>query len=157
MIIRKPSFPLAVYGKDRSTNLTTMRKVLQYILPVTLTLFMYVSLERTVVTDGGYDRLFGLPLPYISNNAGCTGCFEVYVLPMRVNLLFFFAVVFGAVRLVERKRIKLRTRTWAVAVGVTICLFWIWCFVLMTRDSSFMLTNHTAYSTTSTKFFVEQW
>jgi len=134
-----------------------MRKVLQYILPVTLTLFMYVSLERTVVTDGGYDRLFGLPLPYISNNAGCTGCFEVYVLPMIVNLLFFFAVVFGAVRLVERKRIKLRVRTWAVAVGVTICLFWIWCFVLMTRDSSFMLTNHTAYSTTSTKFFVEQW
>ena len=157
MIIRKPSFPLAVYGKDRSTNLTTMRKVLQYILPVTLTLFMYVSLERTVVTDGGYDRLFGLPLPYISNNAGCTGCFEVYVLPMIVNLLFFFAVVVGAVRLVERKRIKLRVRTWAVAVGVTICLFWIWCFVLMTRDSSFMLTNHTAYSTTSTKFFVEQW
>jgi hypothetical protein len=47
-----------------------MRKILQYVLPVTITLFMCVTVERTVVTDGGYDRLWGLPLPYISNDAG---------------------------------------------------------------------------------------
>ena len=87
-----------------------MQKILQYILPLTLTLFMCVSVERTVVgTDGGYDRLYGLPLRFISGNAGCSGCYEVYVLPMLVNLLFFFAVAIGVVKLIERTRIKLKT------------------------------------------------
>jgi hypothetical protein len=113
-------------------NLTKMQKALQYMLPITLTLFMCVTVEWTVVADGGYDRLFGLPLPYISNNAGCTGCYEVYVLPMIVDLLFFFAVAMGLVKLMERIRIKLRTRSWAVVVGVAVSLFWIWYFVRMT-------------------------
>ena len=155
------TFPLAAYGKERPANLTIMRKVLQYRLPVTLTLFMCVSVERTVVTDGGYDRLYGLPLAYISGNLACTGCYEVYVLPMIVNLLFFFAVVFGLVRLIERAGIRLKKRKWwavvGVTVGVAVSLFWVWCFVLMTRDSRFFWTNHTAYITTSTKLFVEQW
>jgi len=44
-----------------------MKKTFQYILPVALTLFMCVSVERTVDgTDGGYDRLFGLPLPWVT-------------------------------------------------------------------------------------------
>lgn len=161
MTTRNTTFPLAIYGMERPMNLTTMRKVLQYILPVTLTLFMCVSLERTVVTDGGYDRLCGLPLPYISGNLGCTGCFEVYVLPMIVNLLFFFAVVIGLVRLIEKIKIRIKKRKWltvlGLTVGVAVSLFWIWCFLLMTQDSRFYLTNQTAYKTTSTRLFVEQW
>jgi hypothetical protein len=88
-----------------------MKKISQYILPVTLTFFMCVSVERTVVTDGGYDRLYGMPLSYRSNNAGCTGCYEVYVFPMILDLLFFFVLAMGVVKLVERARIRLRTST----------------------------------------------
>ena len=37
------------------------KKLFQYYLPVTLTLFMLFTEKRTVtVDDGGYDRLFGL-------------------------------------------------------------------------------------------------
>jgi hypothetical protein len=32
----------------------TIKKWLQYYLPVTLTLFMGVTIQRIVVTDGGY-------------------------------------------------------------------------------------------------------
>jgi hypothetical protein len=122
---------------------------------------MCVKVERTVVTDGGYDRLYGLPLSYISSNLACTGCYEVYVLPMIVNLLFFLAVVFGLVRLIERAGVSLKTRKgWAVVgvtIGVAVSLYWVGCFVLMTSDSWYLLTNHTAYTTTSTKLYLELW
>ena len=131
-----------------------MKKIIQYVLPVTLTLFMCVSVERTVVTDGGYDRLHGLPLPYRSNNAGCTGCYEVYVFPMILDLLFFFVMAMGVVKLVERARIHLRTSTWGMVVGVAVSLFWVSLFMLMTTDSRFLLTNHTAYKTTKRELVV---
>lgn len=131
-----------------------MKRIIQYILPVTLTLFMCVSVERTVVTDGGYDRLYGLPLAYRSNNAGCTGCYEVYIYPMIVDLLFFWVIAMGLAKLVERARIHLRTNIWGMVVGVAVSLFWVWLFVLMTTDSRFLLTNHTAYKTTKRELVV---
>lgn len=131
-----------------------MRKILQYILPVAFTLFMCVNVERTVVTDGGYDRLLGLPLPYMTNNFGCTGCYEVYVLAMIVNLLFFLAIAMGLVKLIDKGGIRLRTHPLGVVVGVIVCLFWVWFFRLVTMDSLFLWTNHTAYQTTYWKLIV---
>jgi len=109
---------------------------------------MLVSVKRTVVTDGGYDGLFGLPLPYFTNNFGCTGCYEVYAGPMIVNLVFFFGVAFGMMKLVEKVGIRLRTHWLVVVIGVVISLFWVWIFVLVNTDSRFLWTNHTAYKTT---------
>ena len=99
-----------------------MQKTLQYSLPLTLTLFMCVSIERTVVTDGGYDRLFGLPLPYITNNFGCSGCYEVYVQSMIVNLLFLYAIVYGLIKLLEYMRS--RDRVW-FCTGADIAHHWV--------------------------------
>ena len=134
-----------------------MRKILQYVLPVTFTLFMCLTVERTVITDGGYDRLFGLLLPYISNNAGCSGCYEVYVLAIMVNLLFFFAFAMGLVMAIERVGTRLRTHKLLVGVGLAVSLFWISLFVLTTLDSRFLLTNHTEYKTTKRELKAGPW
>lgn len=93
---------------------------------ITLTLFTWLSVKRTVVTDGGCDGLFGLPLPYITNNFGCTGCYEVYVGPMIINLVFFFGLVLGMMMLIEKAGIRLRTHWLGVVIGVVISLFWVW-------------------------------
>jgi hypothetical protein len=60
----------------------------------------------------------------------------------------------GLVKLVERARIHVRTRTWGMVVGVTVSLFWVWLFMLMTTDSRFLVTNHTAYKTTKRELVV---
>jgi hypothetical protein len=55
------------------------RKWLQYYLPVTLTLFMLATEKRAVTNDdGGFDRLYGFPFGYITNNNGCAGCYLVF-------------------------------------------------------------------------------
>jgi hypothetical protein len=73
---------------------------------------------------------------------------------MILDLLFFFVLAMGVVKLVERARIHLRTSTWEMVVGVAVSLFWVWQFMLTTTDSRFLLTNHTAYKTTRRELVV---
>ena len=129
-----------------------MKKWVQYYLPVALTLFMCVTIQRMVVTDGGYDRLYGLPFPYISSSYVSSMSYDVYVLAMIINLLFYFVLTVVSFNFIERKIIKLKVH-WAVLIlGVAISAFWIVTFVFITRDSAFYFLNHTEYKTTGREF-----
>jgi hypothetical protein len=130
-------------------GLFTIRKCLQYYLPVALTLFMGVTIQRTVVTDGGYDRLYGLPFPYISNSYVSSMSYDIYVLTMILNLLFCFAITVAVLAFIEMKGAKLKDRLAILVLGIAITSFWIVTFALMTRDSSFYFVNHTEFKTTS--------
>jgi hypothetical protein len=58
-------------------------RIYQYYMPVALSMFMFITIERQVsIPDGGYDRLFGLPLPWISNGLGSSMGFQVYLVPL---------------------------------------------------------------------------
>jgi hypothetical protein len=126
-----------------------MKKWLQYHLPVALTLFMCVTIKRTVVTDGGYDRLYGLPFPYISNSYVTSMSFDIYILPMILNVLFFLVLTTALFKVFEKTGVRVKAH-WIMAIlGGIISLFWIVAFIFMTRDSYFYFTNRTEYKPTS--------
>lgn len=112
---------------------------------------MLVTVERTVVTDGGYDRLYGLPFPYISNSYASSMSYDIYILPMLLDLLFYFAVSTTLFRIAEKKGVKLKKHWIIFVLAVIVSLFWIVTFVSMSRDSPFYTVNHTEYKTTDRK------
>ena len=132
-------------------KLFTIKKLLQYYLPVTLSLFTWVTIERTVTTDGGYDRLYGLPLAYISNGFAFSMHYSVFILAMLFNLTILFGLTILSFRLLEKMKIILKTHWTLITVGVIVSVFWICILILTTLDSSFQLKSDTDYITTSKK------
>lgn len=128
-------------------NFFSFKKFAQYYLPATLSLFMLVTVERTVTTDGGYDRLYGLPLPYITNNFACSFCYAVFVPAVLLNLLFCFAFALSIFTLLQRWGWRLKTHRLFVLAGITVSLFWMIIFVWLTHDSRFLFSNDVAYET----------
>ena len=130
-------------------------KVLQYYLPVSLILFNIITIKRVVVTDGSYDRLFGLPLAYISNNDGCTGCYQVYVLPLLFDVLTYLAVVFLIFKLIEKIGVRLKTHWVLSLIGTLLIIISIAASgILINPDSHFNLSNSNQYSITSSSFSI---
>jgi hypothetical protein len=124
-----------------------IKNCLQYHLPGALTLFMLVTVERMVVTDGGYDRLYGLPFAYISNSYASSMSYDIYISTMLLDLFFYLALATAVFGVIGKMGIKLKTHWIITSLGVIISLFWIATFVLKTIDSSFYLVNHTEYKT----------
>jgi hypothetical protein len=124
---------------------TTWRFFLQYLLPLTLTLFMLITVKRVVVTDGGYDRLWGLPAGFITNNFGCSGCYDVYVSGMLADLTFKFIVAFVLCSVIVRLGVKLGTLWIGIVTGCLITTFWILVFYFITFQSHFKLVNDIDY------------
>lgn len=133
---------------------TFNNKWLQYYLPTTLTLFMLVTKKRAVITDDGYDRLYGFPFPYISNNYSCTGCYDVYVSALLFDLLIYLLLIFLFFKAVDKLAMRLKTHWIPTSVGLLISGMWISLFYLETQDSTFKLTNDISYRTTNSEFVV---
>jgi hypothetical protein len=108
---------------------------------VTLTLFMLVSIKRTVLADVAYDGLFGLPLPYISDNYSFSFHYDVYVLALLFDLLIYLVLTIIFFIILSRLGLRLKTHSLLVSVGFIISLLWITFFILITQDSSFKWTN----------------
>jgi arginine exporter protein ArgO len=111
---------------------------------------MLITIERNVETDiGGYEKLYGLPLSFISSNYAFTHHFDVYILAMFVDLILFFIVTLGLFKLIERIGIKLKTHWTFISLGAIVFLFWICFFAMITFESSFKLTNDFDFKATS--------
>ncbi len=123
-----------------------VNKWFQYYLPITITLFMFLTLKREVITDGGYDRLYGLPFGFISNNCGCTDCFEVYINRLAIDLAIYFAVVIILFKLIEKAGGRLKTHWYTSVCGIIVVVFWVWWFHVITMDSLFYLSDKTPYT-----------
>jgi len=103
---------------------------------------MTVTIKRVVIVDGsGEDRLYGLPFPYITNNVSCTGCYEVYVGALLLDLLVYSLIVFLLLKAVEKLGLILKTHWLGVAAGTLVSLWWVGWFCLITSDSSFLLKS----------------
>lgn len=131
----------------------TWQNLLQYILPLTLILFMQVTIKWSVTNeDGGYDRLWGLPFGFISGNIGCTGCYVIYVLPMFLDLSLKFTLAIIVFNLVEKWLLKLKTHWLGILLGCLISIFWLSFFYMIISDSHFELINDFSYKIVSWEF-----
>ena len=133
----------------------TLRKTLQYYLPVALTLFMTVTIQRNVFTDGGYDSLYGLPLPYISSALGYSFNYQVYILAMIFNLLFYFGLTVLLFAGLTKLGLNLKTHWVFLTIGILVTVFWILTFYAVTIDSNFHFLNDTDYKTTAMKLVLQ--
>jgi len=134
-----------------TNKIFTTRKTLQYYLPICLTLFMTVTIERNVFADGGYDRLYGLPLPYISSALGYSFNYQVYVLAMTFNLLFYFGLTVLLFAGLIKLGLHLKTHWTFITLGILVSAFWVASFYVLTIDSNFHFLNDTDYKTTTKK------
>jgi hypothetical protein len=115
---------------------------------------MWVTIERTVTTDGGYGKLYGLPFPYISNSYTSSMSYDVYVVAMLFDLACYFLTTLFLFKLIEKAGLKLITHWIFIVLGLIITTFWLTTFVLMTSDSVFYAANQTQYKTTKKAFIV---
>jgi hypothetical protein len=120
----------------------TLKKLLQYFLPATLTLFMLLTVERNVDTDiGGYEKLYGLPFAFISSNYAFTHHFDVYLLMMFIDLSFYFMVTLLFFKGLEVIGFKLKTHWAFIAMGILISVFFFFSFYATTFESTFKFRN----------------
>lgn len=132
----------------------TLKRLFQYFLPTTLTLFMLLTIERKVQPDiGGYERLYGLPFPFISNNYAFTHHFDVYLLMMFFDLLFWFLVALLFFKGLELLGLELKTHWTFIVISTLIILFWAFMFYAITFESTFKLTNDFSFKVTSRRFY----
>lgn len=106
----------------------TKQTWLQYIVPLTVLSFAFVTLEYTVNTDNSYRRLFGFPLPSISGEM-CDLCFRnaIFIGPLFLDLLTYLAFWTTLIYIVQKFGLTLRSSK--VSLGVTLGL--IFCFLLL--------------------------
>jgi hypothetical protein len=129
-----------------------LKRLFQYYLPATLTLFMLVTIERNVDTDiGGYEKLYGLPFPFISGNYAFTHHFDVYILMMLTDLIFYFIVTLLFFKLFEKFGLKFKTHWTFISIGVIVIIFWTCSFYMITFESTFKLANDFHFKTNSNR------
>jgi hypothetical protein len=112
---------------------------------------MLITIERHVETDGAYEKLYGLPFPFISNNYAFTNHSDLYVLPMFIDLILYLSLVLLCFILIQRIGI-LKTHLVFVLFGSIIVIFWICLSALITFESTFKLTNDFSFKITSSHF-----
>jgi hypothetical protein len=135
-----------------------MKKVLSsmfivYHLLLTLVLFSFFTMEKEIIPfDGGSDRLYGFPFSNITGNLGCTGCYEVYVAPMIIDLLIYFVAIAIVLKILERVGLKLRTHWLAGLVSLVVSGFFMSLFFAVPDSLSYRFYNHDPYKTISKRF-----
>jgi len=125
-------------------------KFLVYHLLLTLVLFSLFTMEKEIIPfDGGSDRLYGFPFSYKTGNLGCTGCYEVYVAPVIIDLLIYFVAIAVVLNLLERLGLKLRTHWVAGLASLAISGFFIYLFFAVPDSLSYRFYNDELYKTVS--------
>ncbi len=101
---------------------------------------MTITIKRAVIPDGApTDRLYGLPFAYITNNVSCTGCYEVYVGALLLDLAVYSFAVFLIFKVIEKAGLQLKTHWLGITAGALISIWWVGLFYLTTVDSFFLL------------------
>ena len=130
-------------------KLLTLKNLLQYFLPTSLTIFMLFTIENEAITDGGYEKIYGLPFPFISSQYAFTHHFDVFIPMMLIDYLFYFIVTLLIFKGLEIIGIKLKTHWSFISIGIIISIFCLKAFYWTTFESTFKLKNDTCFGTTN--------
>ena len=128
-------------------------KFYQYYMPLSLVLFMFITIERQIeiIPDGGYDRLYGLPFPWVSNSFAYSLHNHVHVLPLLFNLGFFFGLVLLLFAGLRKLGLTLKTHWVPAVLSTLVLLLFVFLMYVHLVDSDFYLSNEFVYKTTSRK------
>jgi hypothetical protein len=127
-----------------------MRKWLLIILPISLLVFQLLTAQHYVLTDGGFDRVFGFPLVYTTSNIGFTHHYEVYVLPMLFDASFYFIIIAIIAAITFKAGITIKNNKLLTGLGVLMILLTIGVFYFQYFESSFYVLNNTPYKVQTT-------
>ena len=125
--------------------MTKTNKVLSLYIAPTLILFTLITVERTVNTDGAFDKLYGLPLPYISNGYAFSFHYDIYIINLLVDLALYLLFVVIVIKLIELIGLRIRTNRYSAFFGLIISLLLIAIFILYTLESSYKLISDIEY------------
>lgn len=128
-------------------------KIYQYYMPLSLVLFMFITIERQIkiIPDGPYDRLYGLPFPWVSNSFAYSLHYQVHVLPLFFNLGFFFGLVLLLFAGLRKLRLKLKTHWVPAVLSTLVLLFFLLLSYYHLMDSDIYSSNQFVYKTISSK------
>ena len=122
-----------------------LKLIVQYYLPIALVLTFTISLKKEVVTDGGFDRMYGFPLSYITNNYACTGCYDVYIFNLLFNILFYGVIYHLIFLSLTKFGIKRTTNKLGIWLGIIIIGLLTFAFYIVSFESNFLLFENTQY------------
>jgi hypothetical protein len=113
---------------------------------------MLITIEWDAITDGGYEKIYGLPFPFISSQYAFTHHFDVNISMMLIDFLFYFIVVLLLFKGIERIGLKLKTHWVLMTIGIIISMHCLKAFYWTTFESTFILTYGDYYfGTTSSQ------
>lgn len=109
----------------------------------------FVTVERMVVTDGGFDRLYGFPAEWTVNAYYSSMAFDIFILPLLADVIVYVGIAFLLIALF-RTIFGLKRRT---SVVVTIMSLLLNCAIiglqsLVHMEGRIRLQNNTDYMTT---------
>lgn len=99
----------------------------QYVFLLTVLSFIFVTQELTVVTYDVYSRMYGFPIPYITEGFGFSFHYDIFVLPLICNLLTNFAFWLVTVFIIKKThfQINIHKAILRIAWAITVLLFFL--------------------------------
>lgn len=121
-------------------------------MPIALALTFTISEKKEVLTDGGFDRMYGFPLSYITNNCGCTGCYEVFILNLLLNILFYATILYFVFLLLMKFGIKMTANKLGVWIGSITIGMLLFSFYIVSFESNFFWFEDTQFKVVNKHF-----
>jgi hypothetical protein len=115
-------------------------------LPMTLLLFLWVTMRTTSGTAADTQTTFGFPFSWYCPMYGSSGAYGVAALPLVIDLLVYALIVLTFQRLFADRiaRVMHISRRWLVTISVSIWIFTILCVsgvvIVMKEDVTIRLT-----------------
>lgn len=123
----------------------TIKKWLQLHIPIALTLFMLVTLQRTVDSDGGFDRVYGFPFAYITSNIGYSFHYEVYLLPLLADFTTYLILTYIIISLIQKTGFRFKSHNFFTIFGIFVTIALITFLVVSTGESDFYAIENRPY------------
>lgn len=127
--------------------------LLQYVLPLTCFAFALLTQQYQVVTDGGYDRLYGFPFPFISNTWVTTFHHSVCIVPALVDFFLYLLVIVALVVSLQSLRLVLKCHWFpTILVWIAIAVLYTLQFLLFADYNAYNLLYDIDFTATDTEF-----
>jgi hypothetical protein len=122
-----------------------MKRWLQLHIPIALCLFVFITIQRTVDSDGGFERVYGLPFAYITSNFGYSFHYEVYLLPLLADLATYLILTFVVIGLLEKAGIRSKSKKLYRILGTLVTIVLITFLIAIIHKSDFYAIENYSY------------
>jgi hypothetical protein len=124
-----------------------LNRIIAYYIPLTCIIFLFLTVNRTVILADGSTiiNFYGFPWPYTTSAFACTGCYEVFLFPLALNLaVTFFSICFLSL-LVKKFIKKYHAHRWGILFGLLISIASVIVFFINNSSTLFHLRPYHDY------------